>query len=190
MCRPAKLINDLYPLNCVTGVDQYLCIPRECHRIARNKCDARNTGLGQLFALRFGACSRWIDNDGRFYRFAELYGCEPDRANVGLRQVPSEIAELIIEKEFELGLTDRNVTRFLPPDCWNKMPNYVAGGQKAGVAEVFADYGLVCHKVNVDRKAKNAADEAHSQANIALNALDDEIMLARADGLSIRSRGR
>ena len=96
----------------------------------------------------------WIDNDGRLYRFNELYGCLPGQIDVGLRHTADEVAERILEHEHQMGITERNITRFGPPDCWNKLPNYASGGQKRGVAETFTEYGLVMNKVNVHRKTK------------------------------------
>lgn len=40
-----------------------------------------------------------VDPDGRAYRYREWYGCEPGRANVGIKLTPREIAEGIVQRE-------------------------------------------------------------------------------------------
>lgn len=84
----------------------------------------------------------WVDEDGRLYRFTELYGAMPGGMDIGLRQTDEEIAERIVEHERRNGIADRNITRLCDPTCFNKKADYRGGGQGPSTAEVFARMGL------------------------------------------------
>ncbi|UCE51990.1 MAG: hypothetical protein JSV31_22425, partial [Desulfobacterales bacterium] len=95
----------------------------------------------------------WIDNDGRLYRFAELYGWNkiPDE---GLRWEDSRQAEAVLEKEQQLGISERNIIRLCDPTCFNKKPDYKGGGQGPSTAEIFKNYGLILKPGDPKRELK------------------------------------
>ena len=84
----------------------------------------------------------WEDQDGRLYRFAELYGMMPGQPDVGLRQSDDEIAEQIVAKEKELGIWRQDIERYCDPTCFNKKPDYKGGGQGESTTNVFSRYGI------------------------------------------------
>jgi hypothetical protein len=105
------------------------------------------------FARPYSVGWWWFDEDGRAYRFAELYGCMPNQPDTGLRQGDDEIAEEIAAKEQSLGI-DRPVIRIAPPDAWAKKPDYVHGGQSPSTAATFARHGITLQQGNPDRVMK------------------------------------
>jgi hypothetical protein len=106
-------------------------------------------GFGKPFSVGWW----WIDNDGRLYRFAELYGWNkiPDE---GLRWEDSRQAEAILEKEQQLGISERNIIRLCDPTCFNKKPDYKGGGQGPSTAEIFKNYGLILKPGDPKRELK------------------------------------
>lgn len=61
-----------------------------------------------------------VDEEGRVYRYKELYGCVPGEANVGVQQTPGEIASRLaelMEPEFREGL---RVTGIADPAIWDR----------------------------------------------------------------------
>lgn len=97
-------------------------------------------GFGAPFSIGWW----WVDADDRIYRAAEWYGWNKITANVGLRLTDGEIADGIKEREVELGIRGREITRILGPDCFNKKPDYKGGGQGETTAGEFAKAGLDC----------------------------------------------
>lgn len=95
----------------------------------------------------------WADSDGRVYRFSEWYGWN-GLPNQGLRLTDTKIAEGIIEREKNLGIHDRVLKRYAPPDCYSKKPSYEKGGQGPPTAEVFGKLGLKLTKIYPDRLLK------------------------------------
>lgn len=106
----------------------------------------------------------WADNDGRLYRFGELYGWN-GQPNEGIRHTDSEIAEAIINREVELDLRNggdtwlsktpkRKILRLAGHDCWSKKPDYKGGGQGPTTMEVFAKYSLFFSKGDSTRTLK------------------------------------
>ncbi|WP_051261713.1 phage terminase large subunit, partial [Desulfovibrio inopinatus] len=83
----------------------------------------------------------WVDNDGRVYRFGEWYGWT-GTANQGLRLTDAQLADGIKYRERKLGITDRPIVRLAGPDCFNRKPNYMGGGQGPSTADVFAQHDL------------------------------------------------
>lgn len=80
----------------------------------------------------------WVDQDNRLYRFAEWYGCVSlDQPNKGLRLIDKEIARGILEKERDMNLLNRQITRFAGHDCANKKPNYTTGVPGPSTVEEF-----------------------------------------------------
>ena len=102
-------------------------------------------GFGAPFSIGWW----WIDADGRFYRFSELYGQMPGaEPNTGVRWTDETIAQKIIEHEVKHGLRDKNgvqqrdIHRIGSPDCWSKKPDYKGGGQGPSTAETFESKGI------------------------------------------------
>lgn len=61
-----------------------------------------------------------VDEEGRAYRYKELYGCVPGEANTGVQQTPSEIASRLcdlLEEERREGL---RVTGVADPAIWDR----------------------------------------------------------------------
>jgi len=83
----------------------------------------------------------WVDGDNRVYRFSEWYTWNGD-ANTGSKLTDEELAEGVIKKEKELGITGREIKRLAGPDCWNKKPDWTGKGRGVSTAEVFKARGL------------------------------------------------
>ena len=61
-----------------------------------------------------------VDEEGRVYRYKELYGCVPGEANVGVQQTPGEIASHLaelMEPEFREGL---RIAGIADPAIWDR----------------------------------------------------------------------
>ena len=61
-----------------------------------------------------------VDEEGRVYRYKELYGCVPGEANVGVTCPPGEIARQLadlMEPEFEEGI---HVSGIADPAIWDR----------------------------------------------------------------------
>ena len=61
-----------------------------------------------------------MDEEGRVYRYKELYGCVPGEANVGVTCPPGEIARQLadlMEPEFEEGI---HVSGIADPAIWDR----------------------------------------------------------------------
>ena len=61
-----------------------------------------------------------VDEDGRAYRYKELYGCVPGEANEGLMKTPGEIAEMLADlmaPEFREGI---HVSGVADPAIWDR----------------------------------------------------------------------
>lgn len=61
-----------------------------------------------------------VDEEGRVYRYKELYGCVPGEANTGIMRPPGEIAEMLaglMEPEFQEGL---HITGIADPAIWDR----------------------------------------------------------------------
>jgi hypothetical protein len=133
------------------------------HHVCKPMPIPENAQVYMTFDWGFGApysCGWWwADNDGRLYRFGELYGWN-GQPNEGIRHTDSEIAEAIIEREIELGLRQpskvptRKILRLAGHDCWNKKPDYKGGGQGPTTMEVFAKYSLFFSKGDPTRTLK------------------------------------
>jgi len=106
-------------------------------------------GFGAPFSVGWW----WMDGDGRLYRFAEWYGCG-EQPNTGLRIPASGIAEGILEREMQLGISKRKILRLAGHDCFSKQPNFMGGGQGAAVSTIFADYGIILKKGDSSRLQK------------------------------------
>ncbi len=109
------------------------------------------------FDWGFGApfsCGWWfVDADGRVIRFAEWYGWN-GTPNQGLRLTDSEVAEGIIEREKKVELDFSSIIRKAGPDCFNKKPDYMGGGQGKPTAEVFAEHKIYMSPGDPSRKLK------------------------------------
>ena len=93
------------------------------------------------FGAPFSAGWWWVDHEDRLYRFGEWYGWNGE-PNKGLRMADSEVAEGILKKERSLGIEGKRITRIGGPDCFNKKPNPMGGGQGASTAEEFLKKGI------------------------------------------------
>jgi hypothetical protein len=94
-------------------------------------------GYGAPFSIGWW----WVDADDRIYRFAEWYGCDPEKPNIGIRMVDRLIADGIIEREKKMGISDRKIIRLGDPTCQNHKPNYQGGGQGDSTAVEWKRYG-------------------------------------------------
>jgi len=96
----------------------------------------------------------WFDDDGRAFRFSELYGCRENSPDTGVRETDPEIAERIIEHEEKNGIKGKNIIRLSDPTCFNRKPDYQKGGQVPSTADEFAKLGIILRKGNADRSQK------------------------------------
>ncbi len=111
-------------------------------------------GYGAPFSVQWW----WVDGDNRLYHFAEWYGWD-NFPNRGLRLTDQQIAEGIIKREERLVqegkiATRMGITRLAGPDCWNKKPDYLGGGQGPSTFEEFAKYGLILTPGDPKRELK------------------------------------
>ena len=61
-----------------------------------------------------------VDEDGRVYRYKELYGCKPGEPNTGVMKSPGEIGQMLadlMEDEFREGI---RVTGIADPAIWDR----------------------------------------------------------------------
>ncbi len=96
----------------------------------------------------------WMDDDGRLYRFTELYGMLAGQANVGVRHSDSEQAERILAHEEKHGLKKRDIIRLCDPTCFNKKPDYKTGAQGPATATVFSEHGIMLERGDPSRILK------------------------------------
>jgi hypothetical protein len=113
-------------------------------------------GFGKPFSVGWW----WVDADGRVYRFGEWYGWN-GQADQGIRMPDSQIRDEIIDRELALGLRDsttrrenRVIHRLAGPDCFQKKPNYMGGGQGPSTADTFAEGGLIMAPGDPSRELK------------------------------------
>jgi len=97
----------------------------------------------------------WVDSDGRFFLFAEWYGCKQNMPNLGVQMVDNDIAEGILEREKKMGILGRVKRRIAGQDCFRKKPNYQGGGQGPATADEFEAY---CKRADVRKKYGEGAD--------------------------------
>lgn len=91
-------------------------------------------GYGAPFSVQWF----WVDGENRLYMFAEWYGMAGiNQPNKGLRLTDKQIAHGILEKEREMDISDRTITRFAGHDCANKKPNYTTGVPGPSTVEEF-----------------------------------------------------
>jgi len=96
-------------------------------------------GFGAPFSMGWW----WIDGDGRFYRFSEIYGQMPGaEPNTGVRWSDEVLADKILSHEKKHGIDSNIVNRIGSPDCWSKKPDYKGGGQGPSTAETFQSKGI------------------------------------------------
>ena len=82
-----------------------------------------------------------VDEDGRAYRYKELYGCVPGEANTGVMLPPGEIAEglsRLLESEFMDGLRPTGIA---DPAIWDRSRGMSVEEQ---IRKVFS--GVIFHK--------------------------------------------
>lgn len=108
-------------------------------------------GFGKPFSMGWW----WIDADGRFYRFTELYGQMPGaEANTGVRWTDAVIADKLLAHEEKHGIGGKDIHRIGSPDCWSKKPDYKGGGQGPSTAETFASKGIIMRPGDPNRILK------------------------------------
>jgi len=99
----------------------------------------------------------WVDNDGRGFRFSEFYGWN-GTPNQGLRWEDSKIAKEINAREMVLAerynIDFKRAIRKAGPDCFQKKPNYLGGGQGPSTAEVFAQHKIYLSPGDATRTLK------------------------------------
>ena len=82
-----------------------------------------------------------VDEEGRVYRYKELYGCVPGEANTGVMLAPGEIAQALaqlLESEFEDGLRPMGIA---DPAIWDRSRGMSVEEQ---IRKVFS--GVIFHK--------------------------------------------
>ncbi len=108
-------------------------------------------GFGAPFSVGWW----WVDGDDRLYRFAEWYGWDGFTPNKGLRLTDMQIAAGIVNREKEMGIWGRDITRLAGPDCFNKKPDYKGGGQGESTADEFVKFAQLL-RTNGKSEDKNA----------------------------------
>jgi hypothetical protein len=73
---------------------------------------------------------------GDLFRIGELYGCQPDEPNVGLKWVSSQIAAAVIELEIRLGVYDRVVQGPGDPSIFTETDGKSIAGNMAQIVRV------------------------------------------------------
>ena len=120
-------------------------------------------GFGAPFSIGWW----WVDSDSRVYRFYEWYGAtNQNGAHVGLRKTDDEIAEEINRIEVQdLRLSSRDqIYRYAGPDCFNKKPDYMGGGQGDSTATVLMRHGI--HLMPGDPSRKLKIRQMHARLRI------------------------
>jgi len=107
-------------------------------------------GFGAPFSMGWW----WVDNDGRIYRFHELYGWTGE-ANQGLRMSDDQVVEAMIKEEKKAKInTAQIVRRIAGRDCFAKRANPFGGGQGPATNSVFLAHGVKLTPGDPDREQK------------------------------------
>lgn len=103
-----------------------------------------------------------VDEEGRAYRYKELYGCKPGEPNTGVMKTPGEIAEMLaelMEPEFREGI---HVTGVADPAIWDRSRGYSVEEQIrkvfSGVAFRPGDNTRLPGKMQLHERLKFDAD--------------------------------
>lgn len=99
---------------------------------------AMDWGFSRPFSIGWYA----VNTYGRVIRYREMYGCQKDSFNTGLKMPSPEVAQ----KAWELSIAEGVTDMVADPAIWNK-----ADGAPS-VAENFTKVGWNMHKGNNDRK--------------------------------------
>lgn len=130
---------------------------RNIHVVPMNTPIPEGSPIYMTFDWGFGAPFSvgwwWVDADNRKYRFKEWYGWT-GTPNTGKRLSDSGIAMGILSREKDWGLTGKVKKRIAGPDCFQKRPNYMGGGQLPPTAKVFRDYGIIIYPGDPNRDLK------------------------------------
>ncbi len=99
-----------------------------------------------------------VDEDGRAYRYKELYGCVKGEPNTGLKKSPGEIAEMLadlMEPEFREGIHVQGVA---DPAIWDESRGYSVEEQMrrvfSGVTFRKGDNTRLAGKMQVHERLK------------------------------------
>ena len=88
------------------------------------------------YARPFSAAWWAVDFDGRLYRILELYGCEKDRPNVGLKWTPERIfGEMARIEQEHPWLTGKKILGVADPAIWDgsRGESIAAIGERLGI---------------------------------------------------------
>lgn len=100
-------------------------------------------GYSKPFSVGWNA----IDNDGRYYRIKELYGCQKDKPNTGIKMSPPEIAKRILEIEkTDINLKGKKIYGVADPAIFEE-----SNGNS--IAQQMAQAGVFWNKADNSRIA-------------------------------------
>lgn len=89
-----------------------------------------------------------VDNDGRYYRIREYYGCKPNQPNTGIRKSFDEVAKDIIQIEKnDENLKGRKITGVADPAI------FTDNGSGSSIASSMAKFGVYFQKADNSRIA-------------------------------------
>lgn len=131
-----KNIPSAYKTRLGTNVIEPFEIPRSWKRYR-----TFDYGYSKPYAVQWWA----IDYDGRAYLYRQLYGCESDKPNTGLRDEPHVIARKIreIEDQLEKG---NDITGIADPAIWDE-----SRGKEGTIITMFENEGVFFEKGKHDR---------------------------------------
>lgn len=95
-------------------------------------------GYSKPFSIGWWA----VTHDGRFIRYREWYGCNPDKPDTGIQLQAKEVAE----RAWDMSAPDGCVDMVADPACWSKQ-----GLQGNSIADTFSTAGWNMVKGNNDR---------------------------------------
>jgi hypothetical protein len=108
-------------------------------------------GFGKPFSVGWW----WVaGGDGVLVQIGEWYGCEPGRADAGLRLADGEIAQGILQREADMGIAGRVELRLADPTVFNRRPDSYGGGLSESTATIFARCGVALRAGDPNRKQK------------------------------------
>ena len=106
-------------------------------------------GWRRFYALDWGYSKPYavvkmaVNGDGKVIQYGELYGCQRDEFNAGVKEGSPEVAA----KAWEMAVNEGVTELVADPACWNKQDTFPAP------ITAFQEAGFRCVKANNDRKA-------------------------------------